>query len=134
MFDLRCVAHALHATSDHNALVARLDALSSKHDGLEAARADLVDSRSIRTRGHARAERDLTSRRLAHTRLDDITEVDFFDNLGVDTGLLERMLERNNTQLGSGDSLQRAVNRPDGSAGRSDDDSFVTDGRGLSRR
>lgn len=44
---VRSVAHALHTTSDDDALVTGGDGLGSEDNGFEAASADLVHRRSI---------------------------------------------------------------------------------------
>ena len=99
--------------------------MGSEHDGLETARADLVDRRRVGPRRHAGAESDLACGGLADASLNDVAEVDLLDDIGADTRLLERVLERNNAKLGCSKSLECAVDGPDGSAGRSNDDGLV---------
>ena len=122
---LRGIAHTLHTTSDHHRLVSRRDALSGKHNGLQSAGADLVNSCRIGAGLHASSKSDLTCRGLANTRLYDIAEVDLLHGCGVDLGLFEGMLEGDNTELGSGQSLESSVNGSDRCSGRSDNDYFV---------
>ena len=119
------------STSDDDALVPRLNALGGEHDRLETTGADLVDCSRIGTRAHARAEGDLTGGGLADTSLDDIAEVDLLDELRLDTRLLERVLQGNDTKLGGREGLQRTVDRSHRRPGRSDDDGFVTGLGGL---
>ena len=83
----RCIAHALHTTSNDNALVAACDRLRCQHDAFEATGAHLVDSGGIRRGRHAGAERDLAGGGLADAGLDNIAEVDLLDDIGADTSL-----------------------------------------------
>lgn len=107
--DVRRVAHALHTTCDHDGSVAELDALAGKHDRLHATRADLVDCSSLGGGGHPRSEDDLTSRGLAQSSRDDIAKVNFLDGLGGDIGRSKCALDSSDTQLGSSEALERAL-------------------------
>jgi hypothetical protein len=46
---------------------------------------------------------------LANTGLNDIAKVDFFNNLWVDFGLVERMFESNNAEFRSGETFKSTV-------------------------
>ena len=130
---LRTVAHAFHTTCNDGALVAGLYRLGSEHDALHAAGTDFVDSGSVRCDLHAGGERYLACGGLADASLHDIAKVDLLDHCRIDVGLLEGMFECDGAELGSGQGLERSVERSDGRAGGSDDDGFMGGLRGCKR-
>jgi len=67
--------------------------LGCQHDGLETARADFVDGGRIRGDRHTSTNGNLSCRRLANASLNDVAKEDFFDDGGVNLGLLEGALE-----------------------------------------
>jgi hypothetical protein len=58
--------------------------LGRKYNRFQAAGADFIDRGCVRAGLQAGAQRDLTRRRLANTRLYYIAEVDFLDDGGID--------------------------------------------------
>lgn len=65
---------------------------------------------------------------MTNAGLDDVTEVNFFDQLRGDPGGIESMLQRDRAELRRGEGLKGTVERSHGSTRGSDDDDF---GRGL---
>ena len=132
--DVRCIAHALHATRCDDGLVARLDALGGEHHRLHAARADLVNGDCVRPRAHPRTKRDLARGRLADTGLDDVSEEDFLDGVRVHLGLLDCVLEGDDAELRGGERLQGSIERADRGARGRDNNNFVARLQGEKER
>lgn len=123
--DLRSIAHAFHTTSSDHTFVARGNRLRCEHDGLESARADLVDGRRIRIDRQACTQGNLSCGGLADACLHDVAKVDLLYGCGFDFGLLEGALEGDDAEFGSGKGLEGTIERADRSAGSSDNDNFV---------
>lgn len=121
----RSIAHTLHSTSSDDGAIATLDSLGSKHDGFHAAGTDLVDGGGIGAGLETSGEGDLTSRGLADTSLDDVSEVDLLNDGRIDVLGLESVLQGDSPELSSGEGLQGSIDGTDGCAGGRNDDNFV---------
>lgn len=96
---LRGIAHALESTSHHDASVTELQRLSGKGNGLHTACADLVNGRCLSALRAASSQRYLTCWALAKTSSDDIAEVDFLDELGVQLDVVQGLFSSDGAQL-----------------------------------
>lgn len=110
-----------------------LDVLRSDHDRLHSRRADLVDRGGIGALRKASTKRYLTSWALADACRDDIAKVDLVDKLRLDLAALESSLDRDDTQLRSGQGLQCALEGSNWSAGGRNDHDLVGAGKRLQR-
>lgn len=99
--------------------------MGREHDGLEAARTDFVDGRSIRSDRHARTEGDLSCRGLADAGLHNVAKEDFLYRLRVNFGFLEGALEGKDAEFGCGEGLEGAIEGADGGTCSGDNDNFV---------
>lgn len=136
--------HAFHTTGDHDAPLAKLDVLGGKHNSLHTTGTDLVDGSRIRRLGDTTVhllvswliffflkaiksknapgtDTDLPGGRLPNTSLDDVTHIKLLDLLWLDTGLLDGVLDGDDTELRGGDSGEGAVLCADGGTGGGDD-------------
>lgn len=91
--------------------------------------AHLVDGRGLGRVGAADAKGDLPRRALADARLQDIAEVDVLDLVRLDAGIVEGLFGGDDTELGSGELLEDAVEAADGRAGGRDNDDLGQGGR-----
>jgi len=99
--------------------------LRREHDGLESARADLVDGRRIRIDRQACTQGNLSCRGLADASLHDVAKVDLLYGCGFNFGLLEGTLEGDDAEFGCGKGLEGTIEGADRSAGSRDNDNFV---------
>lgn len=124
-FNARCITHTLHTTSSNDLTISELNTLSCKHDRLHATRANFVDRGCVRGGIETSLQGHLSCRRLTNTSLNDITEINFFDQRRVDSAGLKGVFESNRSQLRRSETFERAVEGTDWGAGSGDDDSFV---------
>lgn len=104
--------------------MASFNGLCSKHDGLHSTRADLVDCGRIGGWAETCLERDLTRWGLADTGLDDIAEVEFLDDAGINVLGCECVLEGLGSKFGGLERLQGAIEGASRRPRRSDNDGF----------
>lgn len=64
---------------------------------------------------------DLTSGTLSHAGLDNVAHVDLLDAVRLDIGLVQRVLDGDNAELGRRETREGAVDRADGRAGGRND-------------
>jgi len=99
--------------------------LRCEHDGLESARADLVDGSRIRIDRQACTQGNLSCRGLADASLHDIAKVDLLYGCGFNFGLLEGALEGDDAEFGCGEGLEGTIEGADRGAGSGNNDNFV---------
>lgn len=140
--NLRSLRHAFHTTGNHDTPLTKLDVLGGKHNGLHTTGTDLVDGSRIRRLGNTTVhllgqliqffffsskknapgtDTDLPGGRLPDTSLDDVTHIKLLDLLWLDTGLLDGVLDGDDTELRGGDGGEGAVLCADGGTGGGDD-------------
>lgn len=94
-------------------------------DGLHAGRADLVDGRRLGAFWASGGEGDLPRGALSKAGRDDIAKVDLLDELGVELDVVQGLLGGDRAQLGTGERLERALERAYRRASCRDDDDLV---------
>src|SRR5262249_49749836 len=97
----------------------------AERDRAQAGPAELIDSPRRTFDGNTGGDRSLARRVLALARGENLTQNNFGDLRPLDTGALERLLDRDFSQFVGRKRRKCAVERPDRRAGRSDDDNIV---------
>lgn len=77
--------------------------------------------KAIKSKNAPGTDTDLPGGRLPNTSLDDVTHIKLLDLLWLDTGLLDGVLDGDDTELRGGDSGEGAVLCADGGTGGGDD-------------
>lgn len=106
---VRNLRHVLHTTGNLSLSMAKLDVLGGKCDGLETGSADLVDGDGLDGFGESSKDGRLASGRLADRGLQDISHVNIGNLLNGNLGLFKSRLDGRSTELGGGDTEERAI-------------------------
>jgi hypothetical protein len=110
---VRGIGHALHATHHHHLRIAAGNRLSAGDHCLEAGAADLVDGGTGHRVGQPSEDRRLSGGGLSDTALKDATEEDLVHLLGIEAHPLQRGLDGDGAELGSGQGGEAALKGSD---------------------